>query len=279
MRPTMFALVPLLAVFATPPAGAQITARFHIDIPIGRDQPEAYYGQGYLPREITVYDYDRDDYGDWDLDDYYQDWRPVTIYFYLGRYFERPIRGARPIVIYRYRNRYFFPPRDVRWEHRYGRTNNWGRRDDRDRDDRYIQDRGVRYQDPRAWDDRNQYNGGRNFQDQVPRYQAPRYQDQRNQYNGGRSYQDPRYQDQRNQNDRRQAAPGQDQRNQNDRRQAIGGQDQRNQNDRRQAAPDRDQRNQAASGQDAGGRDSRGEGAQRQNDRRGPDARGGRSRP
>ena len=241
MRPTMLAVIPLLAAIAASPATAQINARVHIDIPIGRNQAELVYGQQYLPGEITVYDYDRDDYGDWDVDGYNQYWQPVTVYFYLGRYFERPIRGARPFVIYRYGNRYFFPPRDVRWEQRYGRNNNWGHRDYQYRDNGYARDRGYLDQGVRARDDRSQYNGSRNYPNQVFRGQDPR-----------------------NQNDRRQVAPGQDQRNQNDRRQVAPGQDQRNQN---------------ARGQGARGQDTRGQGAQRQNDRRVPDARGGRSRP
>ncbi len=199
MRPTMLTVIPLLAAIAASPATAQINARVHIDIPIGRYQPEVIYDQGYLPPEITVYDYDRDDYGDWDVDGYYRYWQPVTVYFYLGRYFERPIRGARPFVIYRYGNRYFFPPRDVRWEQRYGRNDNWGRRDDSYRNDRYIQDRGDRDQNLRARDDRGRYNGGRNYQNQAPRYQVPRGQEVRGQ-------------DQRNQNARGQGAQRQDNR-------------------------------------------------------------------
>ena len=189
MRPTMLAVIPLLAAIAASPATAQINARVHIDIPIGRDQPEVIYDQRYLPPEITVYDYDRDDYGDWDVDGYNQYWQPVTVYFYLGRYFERPIRGARPFVIYRYGNRYFFPPRDVRWEQRYGRNNNWGHRDYQYRDNGYARDRGYLDQGVRARDDRSQYNGSRNYPNQVPQ----------GQYNGSRNYpnqvfrgQDPR---------------------------------------------------------------------------------------
>jgi hypothetical protein len=260
MRPTMLAVIPLLAAIAASPATAQINARVHIDIPIGRYQPEVIYDQGYLPPEISVYDYDRDDYGDWDVDGYYRYWQPVTVYFYLGRYFERPIRGARPLVIYRYRDRYFFPPRDVRWEQRYGRNYTWGRRDDY-RDNRYIQDRGYRDQSLRARDDRGQSNGGRNYQNQGPR----------GQYNGGRNYQNQAPQGQynggRNYPDQVQRGQGNGGRNYPD--QAQRGQDQRNQNDRRQVAPGQDQRNQNA----------RGQGAQRQDNRRGPDARGGRSRP
>ena len=250
MRPTMLAMIPLLAAIAAPPATAQINARVHIDIPIGRTQPEVIYDQGYLPPEITVYDYDRNDYGDWDVDGYNQYWQPVTVYFYLGRYFEFPIRGARPFVIYRYGNRYFFPPRDVRWEQRYGRNNNWGYRDYQYqyRDNGYARDRGYLDQGVRGRDDRSQYNyyGSRSYPNQVPQRQ----------YNGGR-------------NSPNQVFRGQDPRNQNDRRQVAPGQDQRNQTDRRQVAPGRDQRNQTARGQDA----------RRQSDRRVPDARGGRSRP
>jgi hypothetical protein len=261
MRPTMLAVIPLLAAIAASPATAQINARVHIDIPIGRAQPDVIYDQGYLPPEVTVYDYDRDDFGDWDVDGYYQYWQPVTVYFYLGRYYARPIRGARPFVIYRYGNRYFFPPRDVRWEQRYGRSNNWGHRDYQYRDNGYGRDRGYFDQGMRGRDDQRQYNGGRNYPNQLPQGQyngGRNYPSQlpQGQYNGGRNYPDQVYR-------------GPDPRNQNDRRQVAPGREQHNQDDRRQAAPGQDQRNQNARGQDG----------RRQNDRRSPDERGGRSRP
>ncbi len=291
MRPTMLAVIPLLAAFAAAPATAQINARVHLDIPIGRNQPELIYDQGYLPPEIAVYDYNRDDYGDWDVDGYYQYWQPVTVYFYLGRYFERPIRGARPFMIYRYGNRYFFPPRDVRWEQRYGRNNNWGRRDNQYRGYGYTQNRGYLDQGVRGRDNRNQYNGSRNYPNQVPQgqynggrnspNQVPQgqYNGGRNspnqvpqgQYNGGRNSpnQVPQGQYNGGRNSPNQVFRGQDPRTQNPARQAAPGRDQRTQNPARQAAPGRDQRNQAARGQET----------RPQSARRAPDARGGRSRP
>jgi hypothetical protein len=308
MRPTMLAVIPLFAAIAASPATAQINARVHVDIPIGRDQSEVIYDQGYLPPELTVYDYDRNDYGDWDVDGYYQYWQPVTVYFYLGRYFERPIRGARPFVIYRYGNRYFFPPRDVRWEQRYGRNNNWGRRDNQYRGYGYTQNRGYLDQGVRGRNGQSQYNynGSRNYPNQVPQgqyngsrnnpnqvpqgqyngsrnypNQVPQgqYNGSRNspnqvpqgQYNGGRNYpnQVPQGQYNGSRNSPNQVFRGQDQRTQNPARQVAPARDQRNQNPARQAAPGQDQRNQAARGQDV----------RRQNDRRTPDVRGGRSRP
>lgn len=136
MRPTIFATAPLLALLATTPVGAQVTARVHIDIPIGHRQPEVIYRPAPPPREVRIYDYNRRDDGDWDRADAYRRWSPMTVYYFAGRYYERPIRGARPMVIYRYQGRYFYPPRDSRWEQRYGRDRDWGRGDYRDRDDR-----------------------------------------------------------------------------------------------------------------------------------------------
>jgi hypothetical protein len=146
MRPTILATAPLLAALAASPAGAQVTAHVHIDIPIGHRGPVIYRPEP-APREVVIYDYDRHGYGDWDRDRDYRRWQTITVYFYAGRYYERPIRGARPVVIYRYRDRYFFPPRDHRWEQQHGRDNDWGRRDDRDRDDRYRDDRNGRDRD------------------------------------------------------------------------------------------------------------------------------------
>jgi hypothetical protein len=161
MRSTILATVPLLAALAASPVSAQITARVHIDIPIGRRGPEVVYRPEVLPREIRIYDYDRRDYGDWDRDRDYRRWQPVTVYFFAGRYYERPVRGARAVVIYRYRDHFFFPPRDSRWERQHGRDNTWGRRDDRDRDDR------NRDRDDRNGRDRDDRNG--NDRDRNPR--------------------------------------------------------------------------------------------------------------
>jgi hypothetical protein len=201
MRPTMLATVPLLAALISSPAAAQITARVHIDIPIGRG-PDVRYPPEAASREIRIYDYDRDDYGDWDRDRDYRRWQPVTVYFFAGRYYERPIRGGRTMIIYRYGNRYFFPPRDTRWEQRYGRDNDWGRRDDRD--DRSARDRDNR--NGRDRDDRNARDrDDRNGQGRDNRNNDARGQDQRGQ-GGGR--QDSRGQDQRGQTSGRQDSHG-----------------------------------------------------------------------
>jgi len=157
MRPVVLATLPLLAALATSPVAAQINAQVRLGIPIGNHQVVISYRPERLPREVRVYDYDRRSYGDWDRERDYRRWRPVTVYFYAGRYYERPFRYARPVVIYRYRDRYFYPPRDGRWERQYGRDNDWGRRDDRDRDDRNGRDRDDRYNDrgDRNQNDRN----------------------------------------------------------------------------------------------------------------------------
>ncbi len=156
MRPTILATAPLLALLTASPAGAQITAHVHIDIPIGHRQSDVVYRPEAAPREVRIDEYDRRGDGDWDRGDAYRGWSPVTVYYFAGRYYERPFRGARAIVIYRYRGRYFFPPRDVRWEQRYGRDRDWGRSDNRDRDDRGQYNRDDR--GPNHRDDRGQYN-------------------------------------------------------------------------------------------------------------------------
>lgn len=185
MRPTVLATAPLLAALATMPAAAQVTAHVHIDIPIGHRDPVVVYRPQPGPRDVVVYDYDRDDYGDWDRGRDYRRWQLVTLYFYAGRYFEQPIRGARPVVVYRYRDRYFYPPRDARWEQRHGRDNDWGRRDDRDRDDRYDRDRNDRNdRNDRSQDSRT----GRDQSDRGGRQQDPRSNDHRvPDVRGGRS--------------------------------------------------------------------------------------------
>ena len=159
MRPTILATIPLLAALAASSATAQINAQVRLGIPIGRSHVVITYRPEPMPREVVVYDYDRRSYGDWDRDRDYRRWQPITVYFYAGRYYERPYRSARPVVIYRYRDRYFYPPRDGGWERQHGRDNDWGRRDDRNRNDRNARDR----------DDRSNDRGGRSQNDRnVP---------------------------------------------------------------------------------------------------------------
>ncbi len=148
MRPTILATIPLLATLAAPPATAQINAQIRVGIPIGRHEVVIGYRPGPARREVKVRDYDRRTVGDWNRAQDYRRWQPVTLYFYAGRYYERPFRQARPIVVFRYRDRYFYPPRDAGWERQHGRDRDWGRGSDRD--DRAARDR----------DDRNQRNPG-----------------------------------------------------------------------------------------------------------------------
>jgi hypothetical protein len=167
MRPIVLATIPLLAALTAIPATAQVRAEVRLGIPIGNHQVVVTYRPERMPREVRIYDYDRRDYGDWNRDRDYRRWQPITVYFYAGRYYERPFRYARPVVIYRYRDRYFFPPRDGRWERAYGRDNDWGRGYDRDRDDRYGRDRDDR--NDRDRDDRYNDRGDRNQNDRgVP---------------------------------------------------------------------------------------------------------------
>lgn len=136
MRSAIFATVPLLALLLTEPAAAQISATIHVG-------PIRIGGAHHVPqpRHIVVVDYDHRNYGHWKKTA--RHWRPMTVYVYQGRYYERPYRNARPVVVYRYRDRYFTPPRDRDWNDyrvRYER-NEWRRDDRRDnradrRDDR-----------------------------------------------------------------------------------------------------------------------------------------------
>lgn len=146
MTKQAFAAVPLVAALVAAPLGAQVSARVHIDIPIGR-QPGVVYREPQ--RQVIVREYDPDQFGDWDS--YYDDWDPVTLYYYNGYYYDYPIVSyARPVVVFSYRNQFFFPPRDRyfdTWRRTYrpqGRIIGGGRQYRpylppvrRDRDDRY----------------------------------------------------------------------------------------------------------------------------------------------
>jgi hypothetical protein len=63
--------------------------------------------------EVVVYAYSSSYYGDWRAA--YPGWTPVTIYYFDGRYYSRPIPRARTVVVYRRGGDYFFPPRDRAW--------------------------------------------------------------------------------------------------------------------------------------------------------------------
>ncbi len=181
MRPLWIAAVPILATLSAAPAAAQVSARVHIDIPIGRPGPGTYGAH----RQLVVREYDQYRFGAWDR--YYDEWQPVTVYYYDGYYYDYPIVPyAEAIIVYRFRDEMFFAPRQsefIVWQERfrsrdYGRNYNYGRdyyrpdprnvRNDRDyRNDRNDQ----RYQQPR--DDRNGRDGrddrgGRDTRPQQP---------------------------------------------------------------------------------------------------------------
>ncbi|HEU5220400.1 MAG TPA: hypothetical protein VFU23_17190 [Gemmatimonadales bacterium] len=105
MRVSSLATLPLLLALAVGPrqAQAQVSVSVHFGPP------------------IVVSNYAPDIYGDWR--DSYMDWRPVTVYFYDGRWYPRPFREARPVVVYRYYNSYFLPPQDQGWYNRDRRYN------------------------------------------------------------------------------------------------------------------------------------------------------------
>lgn len=133
MRTPKFVLVPLLAALATEPAAAQISATIHVG-PIRIGSNHDRYDR--RPPHVVVVDYHSRNFGQWKKTA--RHWRPVTLYYDGGRYYERPYRNARPVVIYRYRDRHFTAPRDRDWnEHRsrYER-NEWRQRDNDRRDDR-----------------------------------------------------------------------------------------------------------------------------------------------
>lgn len=100
---TALPLIGLLAVATPRPAPAQVSISVRFGPP------------------VVVTDYAPEVYGDWRTDYIY--WRPVTLYFFEGNWYPRPIRGARPVVVYRYRNEYFLPPRDQGWVNRDRRYN------------------------------------------------------------------------------------------------------------------------------------------------------------
>ena len=112
MRISMMGAVPVLAALVAVPATAQVSARVHVDIPIGRRAPLVY---GAPRRQVVVREYDPSLFGDWDS--YYDDWAPTTLYYYDGYYYDYPIvEYAEPVLVYSFRNQFFLPPRDRRFE-------------------------------------------------------------------------------------------------------------------------------------------------------------------
>jgi hypothetical protein len=78
--------------------------------------------------ELMVYAYSSSFYGDWRA--HYMGWTPVTIYYFEGRYYSRPIPRARTVIVYRRGGDYFFPPRDRAWRgfdrrYDYSRAPSW----------------------------------------------------------------------------------------------------------------------------------------------------------
>jgi hypothetical protein len=63
--------------------------------------------------EVVVFAYSSSHYGAWRTA--YMGWSPVTVYYYSGRYYRRPIAGARTVVVYSRGGEYFFPPRERAW--------------------------------------------------------------------------------------------------------------------------------------------------------------------
>jgi hypothetical protein len=153
---------------AAAPLTAQVRASVLLDIPIlgggSRDRGPVIidrrddyryddrYDDRYGPRYVVVRDYNARNYGQWKKE--FRNWRPVTLYVIGGRYYERPMRGARPISVYHYRNQYFFEPRD----RDFYRMRD-GRYDDRRYDDRRDNDRYDDRDDRR--DNRDNRPGGR----------------------------------------------------------------------------------------------------------------------
>ena len=116
MRSILIAAIPMVAALSAAPAGAQVSARVHIDIPVGRQSP-AYIGG----HQLLVREYDPYRYGQWE--NYYDQWIPETVYLYDGQYYDYPIVAyAQPVVVYRFRNEIFFAPRQrgfVQWRQTY----------------------------------------------------------------------------------------------------------------------------------------------------------------
>ena len=95
-------------------ASGQISGRIRIDIPIGHPAPAPVVVVHRPPyREVIVRDYLPSRYGDWRRD--YRKWKPVTLYWYDGRYYERPWDGAEVVMVYRAGHDYFLPPHEYAW--------------------------------------------------------------------------------------------------------------------------------------------------------------------
>ncbi|HJS46735.1 MAG TPA: hypothetical protein VJ773_01980 [Gemmatimonadales bacterium] len=162
------ALVPAL-ILAPRSVAAQVAADVVIGtgpvagrVVVGRPSPEVvvvdrgrrHYHREYAPRVIVVERYHRGPRGV--AHGYWRNrgWRPVTLYYIDGRFYDRPWRGARyvsEVVVYERGGRYLVP-RDFRYdsgEWRRGYYDHWEDRYDRRED---YRDRREVYYDRRERD-------------------------------------------------------------------------------------------------------------------------------
>jgi len=105
MRTLHWTTLAALTLAGAAPAAAQVSARVHIDVPVGRAGTyEGYHGR------LAVRDYDPVRFGAWT--DYYDQWVPETVYLEDGSYYDYQVDAyATPVVVYSYRNEIFLPPR------------------------------------------------------------------------------------------------------------------------------------------------------------------------
>jgi hypothetical protein len=103
MRPTFLRTLPLF-VGAALLSGCLVPTHSTTEVGVVAQAP----GPG-----IVVFAYSSSLYGDWRS--HYLGWTPVTIYYYGGHYYSRPVPRARRVVVYRRGADYFFPPRDRAW--------------------------------------------------------------------------------------------------------------------------------------------------------------------
>ena len=168
MRPLLgLALVPAL-ILAPRSGAAQVAADVVVHsgpvagrVVVGRPYPEVvvvdrgrrhYHRPYYAPRVIVVERYHRGPrglaHGYWRK----HGWRPATLYYIDGRFYDRPWRGARyvsEVVVYERGGRYLVP-RDFRYDDRDYRRSYHDYWEDRD-------DRRDYYDDDDRRDDRDRY--------------------------------------------------------------------------------------------------------------------------
>ena len=100
MRASWIAALPLVAALALAPrpgsAQASVTLQFG--------------------RPTVVTNYAPEVYGDWTTS--YIRWQPVTLYYFDGHYYSRPVPRGRVVQVYRSGTAYFLPPRDRGWDNK-----------------------------------------------------------------------------------------------------------------------------------------------------------------